>query len=663
MRTLFFLALTAPLLVPGSGWGLTIYRIGGSDRAPPPEAALEGVEFVPLSWETAAQGLDGKMQGLALEEAGIAPVLVSPDDNLALSASARGGGPAGFAIKRGRNIYGALVADKLVDKIADGDPTTAFRLVDDQGLARFSYASPGTFLIDLGWRFPINRIRFYPTPQYAGRNVEEFAVQVVEGNSTGAIGSRTANWQKIFNSLFPDGTRRQRVAGAPRDEWTIDAVGSVSPNRQRAVDFLFPTRTVEYVALTVAAQEMWEVAELEVYGEGYVPRAFYQSQVLDLGATSTLGTLRWVGFKDDDARVEIRTRSGSDLDPDRYWRFTGRGDEQTFLDDEGQPLTRTAYQSLSFGQGPITPDLDHWSDWSGGYSFADSLGTPMTSPGPQRFVQLQVAFATKDGQAGGLDFVEFLTSHPPVSGPVVAEVWPVAVEPGQVTGFVYALRPELRPETSGFDQLVLETSGRFVGVDSVRINQERQALVLAEPLQDQRLVVALPRLGPADNQKGVELFFRAQSFHFGTWFHGAVFDSERPLEVGQRVEAGDALFQLEGNQVWVGIQLGGGLLQQVGVETPVLTPNGDGINDVVAIEYTVLKLAQAGTVEVAVFDISGRRVQQLYRGQDRSGRYGRLWDGRGADGQVVGPGLYVYRVRIAADQGWEQRSGLILVAY
>ncbi len=663
MRTFFFLALTVPLLVPCSGWGLTIYRIGGSDSAPPPEAALEGVEFVPLSWAAAAQGFDGKLQGLALEEVGIAPVLVSPDDNLALTASARGGGPAGFAIKRGRNIYGGLVADKLVDKIADGDPTTAFRLVDDEGLARFSYASPGTFLIDLGWRFPINRIRFYPTPQYSGRNVEEFAVQVVEGNSTGAVGSRTANWQKIFNSLFPDGTRRQRVAGAPRDEWTIDVVGSVSPNRQQVVDFLFPTRTVEYVALTVAAQEMWEVAELEVYGEGYVPRAFYQSQVLDLGAISTLGMLRWTGFKDDEGHVEIRSRSGSDPDPDRYWRFTGRGDEQTFLDDEGQPLTRTAYQSLSFGQGPITPDLDHWSDWSGGYSFADSLGTPMTSPGPQRFVQLQIAFATKDGQAGGLELVEFLTSHPPVSGPVVAEVWPVAVEPAEVTNFVYALRPELGRETSGFDQLVLETSGRFVGVDSVRINQERQALVLAEPLQDQRLVVTLPRLGPADNQKVVELFFRAQSFHFGTWFHGAVFDSDRPLEVGQRVEAGDALFQLEGNQVWVGIQLGGGLLQQVGVEAPVLTPNGDGINDVVAIEYTVLKLAQAGTVEVAVFDISGRRVQQLYLGRDRSGRYGRFWDGRGADGRVVGPGLYVYRVRVAADQGWEQRSGLILVAY
>ena len=287
----------------------------------------------------------------------------------------------------------------------------------------------------------------------------------------------------------------------------------------------------------------------------------------------------------------------------------------------------------------------------------------MTSPGPQRFVQLQIAFATKDGQAGGLELVELLTSQPPISGPVVAEVWPVAVEPGQVTNFVYALRPELGRETSGFDQLVLETSGRFVGVDSVRINQERQALVLAEPLQDQRLVVTLPRLGPADNQKVVELFFRAQSFHFGTWFHGAVFDSERPLEVGQRVEAGDALFSVGGQP-----SVGGHPARRRAATTSRSGDignhaNGDGINDVVAIEYTVLKLAQAGTVEVTVFDISGRRVQQLYRGQDRSGRYGQLWDGRGADGRMVGPGLYVYRVRVAADQGWEQRSGLIIVAY
>lgn len=54
--TFFVVALAANLLVPDSGGGLTIYRIGGSDMDPPPEADMEGVEFVPLSWEGAAQG-------------------------------------------------------------------------------------------------------------------------------------------------------------------------------------------------------------------------------------------------------------------------------------------------------------------------------------------------------------------------------------------------------------------------------------------------------------------------------------------------------------------------------------------------------------------------------------------------------------------------------
>ena len=66
--TFLLIALAADLLVPDSGGGLTIYRIGGSDMAPPPEAGMEGVEFVPLSWEGAAQGFDGQMQGLTRDE-------------------------------------------------------------------------------------------------------------------------------------------------------------------------------------------------------------------------------------------------------------------------------------------------------------------------------------------------------------------------------------------------------------------------------------------------------------------------------------------------------------------------------------------------------------------------------------------------------------------
>ena len=89
--TFFLVALAENLLVPDSGEGLTIYRIGGSDMDPPPEVGMEGVEFVPLSWEGAAQGFDGQMQGQTIEGEQIAPLLITPDDNVMLGALARGG--------------------------------------------------------------------------------------------------------------------------------------------------------------------------------------------------------------------------------------------------------------------------------------------------------------------------------------------------------------------------------------------------------------------------------------------------------------------------------------------------------------------------------------------------------------------------------------------
>ena len=124
----------------------------------------------------------------------------------------------------------------------------------------------------------------------------------------------------------------------------------------------------------------WEIAEFEVYGHGYVLTALYRSRVFELESASSLGELRFSGFKDRDAKLRIRTRTGSDEDPNRYWRFTGRGEERSFRNDDGQPLTLTDYNNLQGGKGGITTDLDHWSSWSGPYDLGDSLGTPITSP-------------------------------------------------------------------------------------------------------------------------------------------------------------------------------------------------------------------------------------------------------------------------------------------
>ena len=103
------------------------------------------------------------------------------------------------------------------------------------------------------------------------------------------------------------------------------------------------------------------------------------------------------------------------------------------------------------------------------------------------------------------------------------------------------------------------------------------------------------------------------------------------------------------------------LVSEVAAQPRIFTPNGDGTNDQVRIEYTLLKLAGAGEVKVDIFNLAGRRVRRVYQGEDSSGRYGRMWDGLGDDGQSVLPGLYLYRVQVNADGGREERSGLIPV--
>ena len=230
-----------------------------------------------------------------------------------------------------------------------------------------------------------------------------------------------------------------------------------------------------------------------------------------------------------------------------------------------------------------------------------------------------------------------------------------------MTPFTYAFKPLIVPDNSGFDQLVLQTSGRFVGIDSVHVNGD--GVDWTANLAHKRLALSLPRMDATDSQKLVEVFFRAQVFHFGTTFAGQVFDSERPLEVGQQVQGGDATFALDSNQVWAGIRLRGRLVSEVRAQPPVVTPNGDGINDAVGVEYSLLELVETGQVAVDIFDLAGRLVRSLYRGHQRSGRHVHLWDGHSDDGSAVAPGTYLYQVRVDTDKAREEHTGAISVAY
>ena len=169
---LFTLALATNALVLSSGMGLTIYRIGDQDLSPPPQ----GVDLVQLSWEEASQGTDGVWDGLILANGQIAPIRVRPDENLSLMAIARGGGP------RGQKYPNVEPQTEITDWTADGDPTTAFR---DTDAAHRGMGNQLTMY--LGGRFPVNRVRFYPSPQSSGFIIEKFRLAVSDQKGSAEV--------------------------------------------------------------------------------------------------------------------------------------------------------------------------------------------------------------------------------------------------------------------------------------------------------------------------------------------------------------------------------------------------------------------------------------------------------------------------------------------
>ena len=57
-------------------------------------------------------------------------------------------------------------------------------------------------------------------------------------------------------------------------------------------------------------------------------------------------------------------------------------------------------------------------------------------------------------------------------------------------------------------------------------------------------------------------------------------------------------------------------------------------------------------------------MREVYAGRDLVGNYAREWDGRDDAGEVVPPGIYLYRIEVDTDRDREAvRLGLVNVAY
>ena len=357
-------------------------------------------------------------------------------------------------------------------------------------------------------------------------------------------------------------------------------------------------------------------------------------------------------------------------------------------------------------KGVIRDDVNNWSGWSPPYSASgivsqdqlpiDGAGVPISSPGPRRYFQFSIDFFSDDFEAaavvGGLAFDVI---SPPFAQELIAEILPRSAAVGKNTQFLYAVRNKSSGQQRGFDAFEIETPLRVESIGRVRIQrpggevqeadfsgaslanlpQASNGISIDEVLDD-RFVISFPLI--EEDGTVLEVEFDNGVLRFGTTFVGRAFNRSVETTIGQGVVAGNAAdlsqsgfadsdIQPVGTPIAdnlsVAVPISKELLANVAVSSPVFTPNGDGANDRVLIQYDITNIARLSPVKVSIFDLSGRLVRGLVNSEAISGRFVQPWDGRDDDGVYVPPGHYAFSVSLQAGTGQVRKIGVVGVAY
>ena len=614
----------------------------------------------------------------------ILPLRIAEGDNVAIGTIERGGDIDSPNVFDFSGTFKPLDLEMMLKELLSDEPggeLLAFERKNQNSLGIL-------VLLNLGARFGVERIRIYP------RNT------VVSSPST----PFQNDYLRAYELFTNDGLN---LTSENTPIW--DPLIAETDNQVAVIDVpLDPPRYVQHLRLRATSPVDFEIDEIEVFGKGFLSRAQYVSDIFDAGQPAVWGTLRWVEEVLGDPRfssAQIRTRTGTDTSPFVYTRrLRGKKDAEDIpfsLENPGEEMGLAEYRKFpqKAGQTPITDaagrewmagavtdDLINWSPFSTPYpaDAANGPGLPIVSPSPRRYMQFEVVFNSSDLEAARvIKSLSFDLLTPPFADALVGEVFPREVAVSEEVSFTFAARATMGTDgLRGFDTIDINTPSRVSSIDAVQIIDGAGAVVaehqnfdaasedfaIAE-VTDDRFAVRFPVV--ADDQTQVHVRFQTNVLTYSTNFTAAARLTTEP-GAAQVIDPGNVAFLGAGDEdafsgttvLSPSVLAEGQLLGQVQAAPNPFTPNDDGINDEAIIHYSLLALSTPRPVEVALYDLSGRRVRVLFDGDEANGRYtDKVWDGRDDQGQLVPPGLYVARVFVAGDSGQAERSMVVGVAY
>jgi len=172
--------------------------------------------------------------------------------------------------------------------------------------------------------------------------------------------------------------------------------------------------------------------------------------------------------------------------------------------------------------------------------------------------------------------------------------------------------------------------------------------------------VTFPQLLGDDNL--VELRFTAHIFQQSTPFNLFIQDSRDGSTSRQRVDSGDATDQVLSSTNLVRLPVKPDLLLNITFDSLVLTPNGDGINDAIAVQTDIVNILIPRPLRLRIYDLAGRQLTERSEAVT-AGAQRLVWDGRDESGDMVAPGLYLLELHIAGDARQHRVRRLVSVVY
>ena len=593
---------------------------------------------------------------------GIRPVWIDPAENLSLSLEERKG-------HLNSSVSASYTREeaKQIQVMIDGDPETALlkRVELSPRLMGLNIGYVKNLVVNLGAELPINRIRFYPRLGFEDNYLQWYEIGVADDSApfVSVPGERRPG-----KRWYRDISKTLTATNDPG----LDILERNTENLEVDVDLRFPTRDLHWIAIrSVNAERDWEIAEFEIYGEGFVTRTSYTSPILDFGKPVAWSKIRWEGEKPEGTQVILRTRTGNSPEPYLFWRVGSTGDFEQVSRSE----YRSAFTAGLFGQVRQDYDRKNSSPWSPPYDFSDGMrefaqpseswadGTVLQSPSPTRYLQFQVLFRANREVAPEINEISLLFAEEPAAQEVVGEIWPTVTESFEAETFTYVVLPQLMTGDKGFDRLEIFTQTQVMGVRSLLIDGEEVLDEYPPQILQDRVVFSFdPLRAPADKVKRIEVVFEAKVLQFGTEFTGWVYDSTEP-ELKQQIKPGNATYRFGGDILAVRTPMGGELIGRVQLSTDIFSPNGDGVNDQVKIRYDIRNVQDLTQVQVRIYDLSGALVRQIGNTATYSGTLEFSWDGRDGAAQLVNPGIFMYQVDLQTDGGRKSKTGVVAVAY